>query len=155
MQIFYIVLGSILATFGGFLHLLYQSRQARIKEDKNVLIQSLDVFDSLKRIPETGKPEKSSFEHFDDLYHLSFKIQCPEYKIISTDIYNFVQENRGKDPMQDKGLREKISDLSKKIEDELRKKITIINIAILFKSIANFFKKKEKKNEENKKRKKS
>ena len=155
MEIFYIVLGSILATFGGFLHLLYQSRQARIKEDKNALIQSLDVFDSLKRIPETGKSEKSSFEHFDDLYHLSFKIQCPEYKNISIDIHKFVQENRGKDPKEDKGLRKKISDLSKKIEDELRKKITIINIAILFKSIANLFKKQEKKNEENKKRKKS
>jgi len=135
MELIYIVLGSILAIFGGFLHLFYQSRKIQIKEDKNALIQTLDVLDTLKRIPETGKSEKSSFECFDELHHFSLKIDCEEYKNIALEIQEFVKEYRGKDPMGDKGLRSKLEDLRSKTETELKERIRVINIAKTFKRI--------------------
>lgn len=126
-KMFYIVLGSILATLGGFIHLWYQRRQTQKKEDKNALIQSLDILDALKRMRETPKAEKYSFEYFDELNHLSFKLQCRENENIALDIRKFVKEYRGKDPKINEELHKKIDTLRSKIENRLSGEIKTIN----------------------------
>jgi len=119
-------MGEIVLSFVlGFLTRLFWDRknQKRIKkkEDRNVLTQLMGELSGFMGIVESGKRERTSFEYFDELYKLSFKILCQENKDLVDEIQNFVQENRGQDPISHPPLREKINSLKSKVEETLKK----------------------------------
>lgn len=120
MELLLVVLGAILATFGGFLQQWYRDQQNQKKEDESILVKCWDILSIMDRYPEIGKMEKSSFECFDDLYQLSFRIRCKNNNECADEIQEFVRKNRGTEPKTSKGLRKEIKKMKGKIEEKIK-----------------------------------
>jgi hypothetical protein len=120
-KILILILGGVV----GFLSKLYWDRinqkRKQESEDRNILVQVIKELSSFMAIVESGKREKTSFEHFDDLYKLSLMIQRKENKDLADGIQKFVQENRGKDPISYKPLRTEINSLKEIVIKRLKK----------------------------------
>ncbi|MCK4431285.1 MAG: hypothetical protein KAW19_08265 [Candidatus Aminicenantes bacterium] len=110
----------------GFLTKSYWDRKSQKrnqkKEDRNILIQAIDVLSDFMGEVESGKSKRSSFENFYELDKLRLMIQGKENKDLVDEIQNFVQENRGKDPLSYKPLRDKINSLKSKVKGRLEQK---------------------------------
>lgn len=98
-QIIYIVLGAILATFGGFLHIWFQSRKNRQEKERTLLIKVHDILSNYDK--ENYTPVMSvldSVKIMDELCRISFKIRSKKYKDLKKIIFDFGKNNRNLGP---------------------------------------------------------
>jgi len=79
-DILLIILGSILATLGGFIQRWYQECQDRKKRDKLLLLNALDLIQTLEHIRHFAESNGGIGTIADRLYQISFEIHTRKFK---------------------------------------------------------------------------
>jgi len=118
-KIMFILISGAVGFFSGLFWDRVTQKRNKKKNDRDALLKAIHFLSDIIRPLETGKSERSSFENYDELKKLSLVIQCKWNKDLAGEIQNFVQENRGHDPISYKPLRGKIDSLKLKIEERL------------------------------------
>ena len=120
-KILLLLIGWGLGFFSKFIWDRKYQKRSQEKEDRNILVQVIEVLSDFMGVVESGKSKRTSIENFNELDKLRLMIQCKENEDLAGEIQSFIQENRKYDPLSYPALREKINLLKTKVEERLKK----------------------------------